>query len=114
MRPNPVFDEATFRFELPQMDSVHLALYDAQGRKVSDVIRGPLDAGVHEVTVGRDLMTGERASAQSSRSVLFAKLSTGSGVATRKVLWLRWILDPSTCIELRRVRTERAAWPQPR
>ncbi len=52
---NPVREEAIFRLALPEAGGVSLALYDASGRLVRELLHGPTGAGVHAVRWnGRD------------------------------------------------------------
>ena len=44
---NPALREAALRFELPRTGDVSLKIYDHQGRCVSTLVDGPMDAGSH-------------------------------------------------------------------
>lgn len=46
-QPNPVSDGAVFRYALPHAAVVRLTLYDQQGRRVRELVNGPLAAGEH-------------------------------------------------------------------
>lgn len=45
--PNPVRGEALIRYRLPREGRVSLSLFDHQGRRVTTLVRGELDAGEH-------------------------------------------------------------------
>ena len=47
--PNPFNPQTTIEFGLPRAMEVSVEIYDIRGRKVSDLICGPLQAGVHKV-----------------------------------------------------------------
>jgi len=48
-RPNPFNPRTTLRLELPAAGPVQLAIFDAAGRRVRDLVTGDLPAGVQEV-----------------------------------------------------------------
>ncbi|MFN8549204.1 MAG: FlgD immunoglobulin-like domain containing protein [Candidatus Eisenbacteria bacterium] len=80
--PNPTAATTTIRFELATPGSVRLALYDASGREVRELLDTPLAAGRHSAQWdGRD--AGGRAVASG---VYFARLVKGASVATQKVV----------------------------
>jgi len=59
-QPNPVVEGTEFRFALPRGGPVRLLLFDAQGRRVRELVTGPLPAGEHSARWdGRDA-TGRR------------------------------------------------------
>jgi hypothetical protein len=47
--PNPVRSVGILRFAVPQRSPVSIELYDVSGRRVRTLVKGPVDAGVHEV-----------------------------------------------------------------
>lgn len=47
--PNPVRNQATVRYELPEATEVHIALYDVLGRRVATPVDGRKDAGRAQV-----------------------------------------------------------------
>jgi len=47
--PNPMSNTTTIRFAMPRSGSVAIDLYDAGGRVVRSLARGPMDAGYHSV-----------------------------------------------------------------
>jgi hypothetical protein len=49
-QPNPALSTAEFRFSLPREERVTLAIYDAEGRRVRDLISTVEPAGEHQLT----------------------------------------------------------------
>ena len=80
--PNPVRGTTTFCFGLPGQQSVRLAIYDMSGRRVRDVVRGTLPAGVHDVTWNLDAGDGTRLRS----GVYVYRLEAGSFRASRKLV----------------------------
>ncbi len=83
--PNPATPPASIRFDLPAPATVELLIFDASGRRVSEVLRGPLAAGSHIATWDGRTAGGERASS----GVYFARLVVGDFQTSRKLLLLR-------------------------
>ncbi len=80
--PNPANPATIIRFELPSASNVSLELYDMLGRKISTVIDGRREAGVHEVAVdGSALATGVYIYRLRSTD-----LSTGATLSDSKIL----------------------------
>ena len=80
MRENPVRDVATLDYALPQAGHVRLELLDVAGRRVALLVDGVQPAGAGNARLdGRSLGVG----------VYFARLVTGQGVRTTKVVVLR-------------------------
>ncbi|OLD80161.1 MAG: hypothetical protein AUI33_02040, partial [Ignavibacteria bacterium 13_1_40CM_2_61_4] len=53
--PNPFLDRAQFRLDLPEASRVSIVIYDVQGRRVADLLRGNMEAGRYDHTwSGRD------------------------------------------------------------
>jgi hypothetical protein len=48
--PSPAYDRASIRFTLPRASRVILAIYDAQGRRVRELVNGVHSAGEHDLT----------------------------------------------------------------
>jgi hypothetical protein len=83
--PNPTRDSSLIDFELGRRESVRLALYDASGRRVRDLLSADLEAGPHTAKWdGRDA-AGRRVAA----GVYFAKLETSRRVDSVKMIVVR-------------------------
>jgi hypothetical protein len=83
--PNPFNPSTSIGFTLPAQVRATLAVYDITGRKVRDLVSGPLPAGAHTaVWDGRDA-DGRTVSS----GVYTARLTTGRGVVNRKMTLLR-------------------------
>jgi len=79
-RPNPFNPRTVIGFVLPRAAHVQLAVFDLRGRRVADLVDGPLPAGPHAVTWD----------ARSTASgVYLCRLQAAGEVATRKVLLAR-------------------------
>jgi hypothetical protein len=76
--PNPFNSSATFRYSLPNASAVRLAIYDVQGRLVTELEQGQRDAGEHRINWN--------AGAQAS-GIYFAVLD-----ADGQQTWLKTIL----------------------
>jgi hypothetical protein len=78
--PNPFNPRTGLSLTLPNAADVDLAVYDANGRRISTLMTGWLDAGNHQVTFdGSQVATG----------VYFARLQAGAYQATLKLLLLK-------------------------
>jgi hypothetical protein len=78
--PNPFGTETLISFELPAAASVELSVFDAKGRKVAELMRGRLKAGLHKVPFkGESLASG----------VYFYKLKAGRNVFSKKMIIMR-------------------------
>ena len=78
--PNPFNPSTTISFALPAASNVTVQVYDAQGRLVSDLFRGNLSRGFHEINFdGRGLSSG----------VYLYRVSTGWEVRTGKMLLVK-------------------------
>jgi endoglucanase len=79
--PNPFNPSTTIRFTIPERSEVTIALFDALGTQVSELLREKLNAGTHSLKVDfEDLSSG----------VYFYRMSTSSGyLKTRKALILK-------------------------
>lgn len=84
-RPNPCNPATTIHFTLEEAVDVDLSIYDAAGRRVRTLLRGPAIEGPHEIPwngtgdSGRPLASG----------VYFYRLRAGKKALTDKVLLLR-------------------------
>ena len=75
--PNPAAGAIRVAFETTEPGAVHLAVYDARGREVAVLARGPLGAGAH----GATWETGAAAP-----GVYVVRLRAGGEVVTRSVV----------------------------
>ena len=78
--PNPVRDEMTVRFELPEPGPLRLTVYDILGRRRAVLVNETLRAGRHE----RDVRTYSLAS-----GTYFLRLQTQGGVHTERFTVVR-------------------------
>lgn len=75
--PNPFNPSTIIRFDLPQQERVHLAIYNLRGELVATLVDGNLNAGAHAFTFdARGLATG----------VYFYRVTTERFSATKKML----------------------------
>jgi len=81
-RPNPFVGETVLRFALPAAGPVSLRVYDVQGRRVAELVNGPLPAGRH--VVRWDGISSHRQAC--SAGVYFIRLETVSGVKEERVV----------------------------
>jgi hypothetical protein len=85
-QPNPTTSSTAFSFALPvDVASADLAVFDVTGRRVRQLVHGPMPAGAHEVTWDGRSGSGERVAA----GIYFVKLETPRGSSSRKVLLLK-------------------------
>jgi hypothetical protein len=85
VHPNPFNPVTEISLNLPAPETVRLAIYDVQGRKVRDLPGGPLPAGTHRVRWdGRDDLGHAAAS-----GLYFLKVTAGAESAMRRLLLVR-------------------------
>jgi len=72
--PNPLVHSASIRFDLPLPRIVHLAIYDAAGRRVKTVAEGWFEARRHRWTWNGDDDGGRRVAA----GIYFVRLDAGT------------------------------------
>ncbi len=83
--PNPFGGQSTVEYRLQERGHVTVAVYDAMGRRVANLVDGEMDAGFHATSWdgrlpdGRDATTG----------VYFCRLVSGAAVETRKMVLIR-------------------------
>ena len=83
--PNPSPGPFSFRFALPRATRGSLAICDPSGRRVRELLSGPLSAGEHTVTWdGRDERRGV-----APNGVYFYRLRTDERVFSRMLVMLR-------------------------
>ncbi len=83
--PNPFNPRTTLRFNLPAPAKVRLTIYDVAGRRVRDLLAGPLPSGAHDAVwdgrddAGRDMPSG----------VYMATIQAGPRMATWRMVLVR-------------------------
>jgi flagellar hook assembly protein FlgD len=80
--PNPVRIEARLAFDLPQRADVRLAVYDAAGRLVRNLVQSRMPPGRHVVAWDRRDERGRRVGSGSC----FVRLRTEAGSSTRRLV----------------------------
>jgi lysophospholipase L1-like esterase len=83
--PNPFNPATRIRFALAAPGPVGLVVYDAAGRVVKELVRGPLEAGEHEVVWRGDDASGREAAS----GVYFYRLEAAGQVLARKMVLAR-------------------------
>ena len=83
--PNPFNPSTTIQFEIPENGSAKIAIYDALGRKVADILDGYVSAGSHDIQWNG---TDDRGIALGS-GMYIVKLSASGLTAQRKISLLR-------------------------
>jgi hypothetical protein len=84
-RPNPFNPTTEIRFDLSRSGPVRLEIFDAAGRLVRVLVRGPLDAGRHRVGWNGLDTAGNRAPS----GVYFSRLVADATTQTRKMVLLK-------------------------
>ncbi|MCX6638912.1 MAG: T9SS type A sorting domain-containing protein [bacterium] len=78
--PNPFNPTTTISYELPTARLVNLTVYDVNGRKVAELVKGMRDAGSHTVTFdGSGLASG----------VYIYHLTAGTNIASGKMVLMK-------------------------
>ncbi len=77
--PNPVRDEATFCFSLPEAGPVTIEVLDVTGRKSERVFEGILDAGYHEVSY-------RNSDYDNAGGVYIARIKAGAASAQQRMV----------------------------
>jgi hypothetical protein len=83
--PNPARGATLFRFSLPSETSVRLAVYDASGRRVRELVSGARPAGEH--AIGWDLRDAR--GVPVGAGIYFARLEVGGRTLTQKLITLK-------------------------
>jgi hypothetical protein len=78
--PNPFNPSTVIRYELPEAGNVRLSVYDMTGRRVADLVNGPVQAGSH--TAGFD---GSRLAS----GVYVYRLQSGGQVLSGKMMLVK-------------------------
>lgn len=77
--PNPMSQNATLRFELPQgVENANIVAYDMVGKQVAQIYSGNLNAGEHNINIDR--------SAFGATGVYFIKVNLGSREFTERIV----------------------------
>jgi hypothetical protein len=85
VHPNPANPRTLVEFELARAGHAHLAVFDASGRRVTDLLDAELNAGVHRVVwSGRDARGRDVAS-----GTYFLRLVSSGASATGKLVLVR-------------------------
>jgi hypothetical protein len=80
--PNPVREEMTLAFDLPEASVVRVRLYDTSGRLVQTLADGPFPAGRHRAAWNRRDQAGERVPA----GIYFLRFDAGAHDGHQKVV----------------------------
>ena len=83
--PNPLVRQSSVAFDLPQANSVHMRIYDANGRVMRTLVEGRLPAGHHQRTWDGADDAGHLVAA----GVYFIRLESETHRATQKIAVLR-------------------------
>jgi hypothetical protein len=75
--PNPVGDQTTIRYAVPEAADVSLVVYDVMGREVARPVEGTVPVGFHEVQVE---------ASQLPSGVYFYRLTAGAFTETRRLV----------------------------
>ena len=78
--PNPFNPITTLSFAIPVDSEVFLSIYNLQGREVSTLIEGNMEAGYHSVVWNAD---------SYSSGVYFVKMVAGSYISTQKLMLVK-------------------------
>jgi hypothetical protein len=75
--PNPVRDQGTVEYELPEASKVELTIYDLLGRRVTTLVRGTKEVGQHAAKFD---------ASQFTSGVYFARLRAAGKTRTQKIV----------------------------
>ena len=75
--PNPINHNSRIEFTLKNAENVELAIFDIQGRKISNILNVNLDAGNHAFPVGKYL---------SKKGIYLCRLKTDNNVSNVKII----------------------------
>ena len=78
--PNPFNPTTTLSFAIPIDSEVSLSIYNLQGREVSTLINGNMDAGYHSVVWDANSYTS---------GVYFVKMIAGDYIHTQKIMLVK-------------------------
>lgn len=74
--PNPFNPETKIKFEIPEASKVNLSVYDLLGQKVTEIISGNMESGIHEVSFNASKL---------SSGVYIYKLTAGEFSVSKKM-----------------------------
>jgi hypothetical protein len=84
LAPNPARENAWIALRLARASDVRLAVIDASGRRVRDLLRGALPAGTRMIRWdGRD-----DAGARAAAGVYFVRLEYDGRVSAKRLVWI--------------------------
>jgi len=78
--PNPFNPTTTLSFAIPVDSEVSISVYNLQGREVSSLVNGNMDAGYHSITWNAD---------SHASGVYFVKMVAGEYVDTQKLMFIK-------------------------
>jgi hypothetical protein len=78
--PNPFNPSTTIRYSLPQRSHVSLTVFNTLGQKVTTVVEGEMEAGVHEVKFDASRLAS---------GVYLYRIQAGNFVQTRRLVVIR-------------------------
>jgi len=78
--PNPFNPTTTLSFAIPVDSEVSLSIYNLQGREVSTLINGNMDAGYHSVIWNADA---------HASGIYFVKMVAGDYISTQKLMLVK-------------------------
>lgn len=84
-RPNPFNASTVLEFTLPEKETASLAIYNAAGQKIRELVSGRLEAGPHSVRWDGNGAGGSRVSS----GLYIARLRAGNQAAAAKLLFLK-------------------------
>ena len=84
--PNPFHSSLMIRFDLPEAGQTKLEVFDLQGRLVSQLQDGPLEAGAYELSWDGTIGEGQAL----SDGLYLIRLTAGKEVFIEKVTLQRW------------------------
>ncbi len=84
LKPNPVYPDATIRFELPVKSHVSLRVYDIRGRLVRTIVEGEKSAGSYKYIWDGKNSNGRRVAS----GIYFVRLECKAGTVSKKLLLL--------------------------
>jgi hypothetical protein len=85
VRPNPLSQEATIRFDLPETRHVRLTIHDVQGRLVRELIAGVRSANSYMVIWD----ASDSSADEVPPGIYFVRLQAGDQVVARKIVLIR-------------------------